>query len=321
MTVETNKPPLCSIGITVFNAERFLEETLQALLNQDYGNLEFVISDNASTDGSSLICKRYADQDPRIRYFRNSKNMGSVWNWNNALSLSQGEYFMWASDHDLWDPGYVRKCIAVLIDDPNCVLCYSQARRLDINGNPREELHARVDTAHRWAPHRFRNTLWNLKQCHMIHGVQRTRLSKGLGGFPNAWAMDMAYLTALSLHGKFVQLEEILYFRRDNRPRPEDLPEDVRQFHIAQLDPTRAESRAGQDKSGHYRETRNAVLALLWRSNFSLLLRLYCSAMTLACYWSRYGVGFGGLEHFVRLLPKALRRNSLLRPETRKGAP
>ena len=72
-----NATPRLSIGLPVYNGEPFLAESLDALLGQTYEHFELIISDNASTDGTADICRRYATQDSRIRYFRYPSNLGS----------------------------------------------------------------------------------------------------------------------------------------------------------------------------------------------------------------------------------------------------
>ncbi|MDP7268439.1 MAG: glycosyltransferase, partial [Pirellulales bacterium] len=69
-------PPRVSIGMPVFNGEAFLSQAIQSLLEQTYVDFELIISDNTSTDGTESICRKYALQDSRIRYVRNSENVG-----------------------------------------------------------------------------------------------------------------------------------------------------------------------------------------------------------------------------------------------------
>ena len=70
--------PRLSIGIPVYNGENYLAETLDSLLGQSYENFELIISDNASTDGTAGICRRYMKQDSRIRYICQPRNIGLV---------------------------------------------------------------------------------------------------------------------------------------------------------------------------------------------------------------------------------------------------
>ena len=70
--------PRLSIGIPVFNGERYLGETLDSLLVQKYSDFELIISDNASTDNTQEICSNYAAKDNRIHYFRNKINLAQL---------------------------------------------------------------------------------------------------------------------------------------------------------------------------------------------------------------------------------------------------
>src|ERR1700726_3052082 len=126
--------PLVSIGIPVFNAQRYLREALDSLIAQDYENIELVISENASTDGTAAICREYAARDPRVRYERAEMNQGAVWNFNRVYSLARGTYFMWAAFDDLRAPSYVRRCVERLEAQPSAVLCCTDVRLIDEAG-------------------------------------------------------------------------------------------------------------------------------------------------------------------------------------------
>ena len=96
-----NSVPRLSIGLPVYNGENYLAESLDALLGQTYEDFELIISDNASTDGTADICRRYAKQDSRIRYIRQPRNIGCAPNHNTGR-YARGELFKWASDDDLY---------------------------------------------------------------------------------------------------------------------------------------------------------------------------------------------------------------------------
>ena len=74
MTVSGSKPRV-SIGLPVFNGEKFLPDTLDSILTQTYSDFELIISDNASTDKTGQICRDYAAKDQRICYYRNEENI------------------------------------------------------------------------------------------------------------------------------------------------------------------------------------------------------------------------------------------------------
>ena len=96
--------PRVSIGLPVFNGDKYLADVLDSLLSQSYPHFELIISDNASTDKTAEICRGYINKDSRIRYIRHPENMGAAWNYNHVVGLAQGEYFKWAAHDDLYHP-------------------------------------------------------------------------------------------------------------------------------------------------------------------------------------------------------------------------
>ena len=66
--------PIISVVLPVYNGQNYIREAIESILAQTYANFELVISDNASTDETQVICEEYAKMDPRIRYFRSPEN-------------------------------------------------------------------------------------------------------------------------------------------------------------------------------------------------------------------------------------------------------
>jgi Glycosyl transferase family 2 len=114
--------PLVSIGIPTYNRIAGLTRALETAVQQTYPNLEIVISDNASTDGTRDACVRLQRSDPRVRYVRQQKNLGPESNFARALSESRGDFFMWLADDDWLDLNYVSECAQFLIGHPDYVL-------------------------------------------------------------------------------------------------------------------------------------------------------------------------------------------------------
>src|SRR6185312_8647929 len=123
--------PAVTIGIPVYNGERYLEEAIRSALGQTNGDLELVISDNASTDRTAEICRDYALQDSRLRYFRNPSNLGAAPNYNIVFSHARGRFFKWLAHDDLMTPTYVEKVTRVLEARPEAVLCNSVVAYID----------------------------------------------------------------------------------------------------------------------------------------------------------------------------------------------
>ncbi len=110
--------PLVSIGLPVFNGQDFVAQAIESLLAQTHRDLELLISDNASTDDTEAICRDFAARDPRVRYQRNESNVGILANWHRGIERARGEYFMFASHDDLWEPTYIEELLGVFASSP-----------------------------------------------------------------------------------------------------------------------------------------------------------------------------------------------------------
>lgn len=94
--------PLVSIALCTYNGERFLEEQLESLLFQSYTNIEIIVVDDCSTDGTMHILEGYARQHTSLKVFRNSKNLGFTKNFEKALLLCSGELIAISDQDDIW---------------------------------------------------------------------------------------------------------------------------------------------------------------------------------------------------------------------------
>lgn len=112
--------PKISIGMPVYNGELFICEALDSLLAQTFTDFELIISDNGSTDATEVICKKYAEKDQRIRYFRQVENKGAISNFKFVLDEAVSEYFMWAAADDVWDNEWIDKLLP-MVSDGSCI--------------------------------------------------------------------------------------------------------------------------------------------------------------------------------------------------------
>ncbi|HEX5168198.1 MAG TPA: glycosyltransferase family 2 protein [Cyclobacteriaceae bacterium] len=106
--------PLVSIGILSYNRAYKIGKTIESILNQNYGNLEILISDDASTDGASCICRKYIEKDKRIILFEHENNIGPYNNYEFLVKQSKGKYFMWMSDDDELKPNIIHRYVEFL---------------------------------------------------------------------------------------------------------------------------------------------------------------------------------------------------------------
>ena len=102
-----NNMPKVTIGMPVYNGEKYLRQSLGALVSQSFIDFELIISDNASTDKSRDICMEYCEQDDRIKYFRHPTNIGPWPNFQYVLDKAQGDYFMWTAADDIRSSDFV----------------------------------------------------------------------------------------------------------------------------------------------------------------------------------------------------------------------
>jgi len=214
--------PYVSIGLPVYNGERFLTETLDSLLAQTFENFELVISDNASTDRTQEICEDYAAKDRRIRYYRNDQNLGAARNYNRVFELSTGKYFKWAAHDDLCAPQYLERCVEVLDRKPSVVVCPPKPIYIDENGE--KYLYQNIKDYDDYLdfnsprPHkRFHDYLFRpADRWNAIFGViQASELKKTplIGSYVLS---DQVLLGELALRGEIYRVPEPLFFRRDN---------------------------------------------------------------------------------------------------------
>lgn len=115
-----------SIGMPVYNGEGYIREALDSLLSQTYQDFELIISDNASTDGTEVICLEYAQKDFRIRYVRQLENQGPAANFQFVLDEAKGEYFMWAAHDDFWGGDFLSAGIEALAVDQDAVAAFGR---------------------------------------------------------------------------------------------------------------------------------------------------------------------------------------------------
>jgi len=124
-----NEKSKISIGLPVYNGEKFIEKRLESILSQSYTNFELIISDNRSTDLTYEICKEYEKKDQRIRLIRQQNNIQAILNFNFVLNEAKNDYFVWASVDDLWDRTFLEKNIKYLENNNECVCSISKVEK------------------------------------------------------------------------------------------------------------------------------------------------------------------------------------------------
>lgn len=256
-----NRVPRLSIGLPVYNGEDYLAESLDALLGQTYEDFELIISDNASTDGTADISRRYAKQDSRVRYVRQPRNIGLARNHDFVFQQSCGELFKWAAADDLYGRRLLESCVDALDEYPDVVLAHAWEAAIDASGTVIQSLEYPLTTDSADAPERFRSILFGssglfeskdpdirgflrvdnqgiLRACDE-YGVIRRDVMRRIAPHASYHHSDRVLVCELALHGPFHITPEWLYFRRDFPDRTYNKTPSVHD-RCALLDPNRA---------------------------------------------------------------------------------
>jgi glycosyltransferase involved in cell wall biosynthesis len=201
--------PRVSVGLPVFNGERYLPNALTRLLRQDFEDFELIVSDNASTDGTQDICRTFAEQDPRVRYYRNETNIGLAANHNRAFELSNGQFFKWAAHDDDFPQRMLSRFVNVFEGSSPCVsVVYSRCEYIDELGNVEGIESDGVDKNDPWPHKRLAHLLRNVHMYNSPYGLIRSdvlRKARLLGLYPMA---DHVLLAELAMLGVFVEVPE-----------------------------------------------------------------------------------------------------------------
>jgi hypothetical protein len=221
--------PKVSIGVPVYNGQRYLEHALRSLVSQSFTDFELIISDNASTDRTAEICRDLAASDSRIRYHRNATNIGANPNFNRAFELATGQYFRWAAYDDVCEPTYLERCVQALDANPDAALAHTRTAIIDETGkridtdpaalaakgvtlsdvqDPQRKLDSNC------AVRRYADVLLNTKWCFEIFALFRADKLRLTGGMGDFYGTDKVLLATVALQGKFIEIDEDLFRRR-----------------------------------------------------------------------------------------------------------
>ena len=281
--------PLVSIGLPVYNEERFIRQTIESLLAQDYRNIELIISDNCSTDGTGTICRSFVTSDRRVRYERSEQNLGAFTNFNRVFELASGKYFMWAGAHDLWGATFISQALPMLEEDPQLVMVYPRAVMIDAAGNQLGNVDESFETRNSSAVQRYLELIWKIPSCNMFHGLIR-REALPRAGIKRVWGADIILLAELLLQGTFAQIPEVLFYRREVRPEEVHDAEGWKKRALETVEGPQPSPKQQMSLEELFREMRNEELKLIWHSRLSPADKLRGLLQTVKCSRTRYGV-------------------------------
>jgi glycosyltransferase involved in cell wall biosynthesis len=215
--------PRIVLGMTLYNNARYLREAAASLLTQSYRDFVLVLLDDASGDETESVAREIAAADPRVRYFRHESRRAMVATWREVVEIARrivptAEYFAWTSDHDRWHPQWLERLVHELDADRGAVLAYPITRRISQDGVELDKGPRLFDTAlHDSLPSRWRH------MCHasvgagdMVYGVMRLDALARAGIFRRVLRPDRLLIAELTLYGRFRQVAEVLWYRRES---------------------------------------------------------------------------------------------------------
>ncbi len=212
-------PPRISVALPVRNGAKFIERALDSLLGQECADFELIICDNASDDGTSEICRRYASSDQRIRFFRNERDIGQIPNFNRSFGYATGDYFRWVGVDDSYAPQMLSRCAEALDENADAVAVMCSEKHADDAGNTEEFAHSVVSVDSSRRSQRFHRLLWfyelfrgyNVDPIYSM--IRRTALLR-TQLFRSVYRPHIVLAAELALIGPFVHIEDELVYRR-----------------------------------------------------------------------------------------------------------
>jgi glycosyltransferase involved in cell wall biosynthesis len=280
--------PRVTIGVPVYNGERYLAEALESLIAQDYDDIEIVISDNASTDGTWQICEKYAALDSRIRLYRNEQNLGAADNHTRVVELARGELFKWMHYDDRCAPAYISRCVAALDEaGPRAVLAHPRTFLIDEGGTITGKLAEDLDLRSPLPWTRVAQFIHNKTWCSTFLGVVRTDVLRRTGLIRPFYWSDHALVVELAVRGEIHGIPEWLYFHRIYKNSIHENPNRNlrrRSAEIAYWFDTRSSRRNFAPKM----RLRAAMLEAIVNSDLDPAVKARCAAVYLAAGSARF---------------------------------
>jgi len=214
------------IGLPAYNGGEHVDAALDSLLAQTHGDFQLVVCDDGSTDGTAERLEEYARRDERVHFTRNSQRLGMIGNWRRVFEVARSvapdmRFFAWASDHDIWAPGWLEALLRAFEADPSVVLAYSRAR--GFSGTPDNVVHTPGDFASAGVGkrrRRMREAWFGMAAGYMVYGLFRAEELERCGVYRYVRDPDRLLIFELAAFGTFYQVPDRLFFRRRTDAKP-----------------------------------------------------------------------------------------------------
>lgn len=242
-----------TFGFPVYQGENFLDHSLSSARDQDYPSLEIVVSDNASTDGTAVIVKRHAAEDPRVTLLTQTRNLGATENYNAVFRACQTEFFAWNAHDDFSTSDFISSAVRALDDHPEAVVAIATPFWVDAQDVKILSIDIPPDLESSSPAKRFRSAARGAPAA-LVFGLFRSNVvaqSHLHGAYSGS---DRAFVAEMMLYGNAVMAGASEFYLREHPER------SVRRFE-----------REAKGKSGHLREAwfatdrANRIVFPAWR--------------------------------------------------------
>ena len=213
---ERTTTPAVSIGMPVYNGEKYIREALDSALSQTFEDFELLISDNCSTDKTGEICTEYSNRDPRIKYIRHPENHGGHWNFNFVTQNATGRLLTWLAHDDILESGFLEATVQYMHENPDTVLVASDFEVINEDGitlghQELEKIRDRIGWEKRCVEF-FKYPISNVFFC--IYGLMRTAacqsVLQSVGEPKMAAGSELPILARFAARGEIASLPVVL---------------------------------------------------------------------------------------------------------------
>lgn len=220
---------MVSIVLPTYNGEKYLNESIQSILDQTYENFELIIVDDCSTDSTPSILDRIQNKDKRIHVYRNTKNKKLPASLNYGFSKSRGKYLTWTSDDNIFEKNAISNMVRVLENNQNIGLVFSKMEYIDENSNSFNEFSETVIS------------LNEIKYKNIVGAcfLYTREVYKTIGEYnvERFLVEDYDYWLRISRHFEFFYLDKILYkYRKHKNSLTESRNKDMLKAKIELLE-------------------------------------------------------------------------------------
>jgi glycosyltransferase involved in cell wall biosynthesis len=220
ISVKKTSIPKVSIGMPVYNGEKYMRQAIDSVLSQTYPDFELVISNNNSTDGTEAICKEYAKKDSRIKYIKQPVNIGAVNNFNFLLKHARGTYFVWLCHDDYLDASFLEVITRYLDEHADVALCVSDCNDVKDGVIVKTKAHDDIRDNADWKVVRRLFFTWKHKHVLALYGIYRLSimqtnniyLKPGFKGI--VYGVEHSLLPKVAIQGRIVALPQLLKYER-----------------------------------------------------------------------------------------------------------